>query len=106
VIEASLSPADTASTLLHEAAHVILHAEDPSGEYQQHRGIKETEAESVAYVVAGLLGLNTSPTSISYVTGWSDGATDTVRDTASRVLHTVRILSEALISEEANHEAA
>lgn len=106
VIEASLSPADTAATLLHEAAHVILHAEEPAGEYQQYRGIKETEAESVAYVVAGLLGLNTSPTSISYVTGWSDGDTDAVRDTAARVLHAVRILSDGLIAEDTEHTAA
>ena len=57
---ANLSPADAAATLLHEAAHVILHAEETAAEYHQHRGIKETEAESVAYVVAGLLGLDTS----------------------------------------------
>jgi hypothetical protein len=105
VIEASLSPADTASTLLHEAAHVTLHAEDPAGQYQQHRGIKETEAESVAYVVAGLFGLNTSPTSISYVTGWSNGDTDAIRDTAARVLQAVRILSEGLMAEETEYSA-
>lgn len=31
-IEASLSPADVAATLFHEAGRVILHAEEPAGE--------------------------------------------------------------------------
>lgn len=47
------------------SGHVILHADEPPEEYQQHRGIEETEAESVAYAVAGLLRPDTTPTSIS-----------------------------------------
>ena len=87
-------------TLLHEAAHVILHAEDTAAEYHHHRGIKETEAESVAYVVAGLLGLDTTPSCIRYVAGWTDGDTDTIKNTAARVLGAVRTLADALISED------
>lgn len=34
---------------------MLLHADEESGEYAGHRGVKETEAESVAYVLAGLL---------------------------------------------------
>lgn len=106
VIDASLSPADTAATLLHEAAHVILHAEEGAAEYHQHRGVKETEAESVAYVVAGLLGLDTTPSSIHYVTSWTHGDTDTIKNTAARVLQAVRTLTEALVTEDAAHAAA
>ncbi len=107
VIDSTLSPADVASTLLHEAAHVILHAEELAAEYHHHRGIKETEAESVAYVVAGLLGLDTAPSSINYVTGWTDGDTDTIKDTATRVLDAVRTLTDALTtSQETEHTAA
>ena len=69
-------------------------------------GIKETEAESVAYVVAGLLGLDTTPSSISYVTGWTHGDTDMIKNTAARVLNAVRTLTDALTSEEAAHVAA
>lgn len=106
VIEANLSPADAASTLLHEAAHVILHADEPAEEYQLHRGIKETEAESVAYVVAGLLGLDTTPTSISYVAGWSHGDTDTIKNTATRVLGAVRTLADVLTGDDTAASAA
>lgn len=34
-----------------EAAHVILHSYEDHDTYVAHRGIKETEAESVAYVL-------------------------------------------------------
>jgi antirestriction protein ArdC len=105
LIETSLSPADNAATLLHEAAHVILHTDESASEYHHHRGIKETEAESVAYVVAGLLGLDTSPTSINYVASWSASDTDMIKDTAARVLNAVRILTGALIRDEAEHTA-
>lgn len=93
MIDADLSPAQTA---LHEAAHVFLHADEEPGEYAAHRGIKETEAESVAYVLAGLLGLDTAAYSIGYVAGWADGDTTTIRDTAGRVLTAVHTLADAL----------
>ena len=96
VIDADLSPAQTAKTALHEAAHVLLHADEEPGEYAAHRGIKETEAESVAYVLAGLLGLNTAAYSIGYVAGWADGDPDTIRATAARVLSAVHTLADAL----------
>ena len=96
VIDADLSPAQTAKTALHEAAHVLLHADEEPGEYAAHRGIKETEAESVAYVLAGLLGLDTAAYSIGYVAGWADGDPDTIRATAARVLSAVHTLADAL----------
>lgn len=56
-------------------------------------------------VVAGLLGLNHSPTSISYLTGWSEGDADTIRATAGRVFQAVHSLSDGLISEETEQAA-
>ena len=50
-----------------ETAHIELgHVEDMT-EYLEHRGLMETEAESVAYVVAGMLGIDTSAYSIGYI---------------------------------------
>ena len=105
VVEADLSPAQAAKTALHEAAHVILHAEEDPAEYVQHRGIKETEAESVAYIVAGILELDTSAYSIGYVAGWSDCKAQTIKDTAARVLRAAHTLTDA-ITEPANQTAA
>ena len=96
VVDVALSPAQAAKTALHEAAHVLLHAEEDPAEYVQHRGVKETEAESVAYVVAGVLGLDTSSYSIGYVAGWSEGDAATIKDTAARVLRAAHTLADAL----------
>ena len=86
VLEENLSPAHAAKTIIHETAHIELgHIEDMT-EYLEHRGLSETEAESVAYVVAGMLGIDTSAYSIGYIAGWSDGNTDMIKSTATRVL--------------------
>lgn len=90
----NLAPAQKAKTLLHEAAHTILHTD--LDEYHAHRGIAETEAESVAYIVAGILGLDTSSYSIGYIAGWSDCDTAMIRDTAARVLKTAHTIADAL----------
>jgi antirestriction protein ArdC len=86
VISAHLSPEHAAKTLIHELAHIILGHTDDLTEYAEHRGLMETEAESVAYVVAGLVGFDTAAYSIGYVAGWSDADTDLIRSTAARVL--------------------
>jgi hypothetical protein len=57
----------------------------PEGEYGRHRGIYETEAESVAYVVAKYMGMDTGEYSIRYVAGWSDADPKLVRSTAEHV---------------------
>lgn len=96
VIDAGLSPAQAAKTALHEAAHVILHSDIEPAEYVAHRGIKETEAESVAYIVAGILGLDTSAYSVGYVAGWSKCDADTIKATAGNVLRAAHSLADAL----------
>lgn len=107
-IEESLSPAHAAKTLLHEAAHITLdHVQDDISEYLAHRGRYEVEAESVAYVMAGLLGLDTSTYSTGYVAGWAERAeADVLKATASRVLAAVHTLAEALDPTENQEEAA
>ena len=47
--------------------HGALSAEVPGG--YAHHGVKETEAESVTYVMAEVLGLGTAAHLIGYVTG-------------------------------------
>lgn len=100
VIDDGLTPAMTARVALHEAAHALLHADDTAGEHVLHRGIKETEAESVAYVTAGILGLQTASYSVGYVAGWSECDAQVIKDTASRVLRCAHTLAEALTTPE------
>jgi len=97
VIDSDLSREHTAKTLIHETAHVLLgHIEDMA-EYAEHRGLWETEAESVAYVVAGLVGFDTSAYSVGYIAGWAGADVDLIKSTAVRVLRTVHQVVGILI---------
>jgi len=97
VIDADLSPAQAAKTLLHEAAHVALHVDTlPADDYQQHRGLAECEAESVAYVLARMAGLDTTAYSVGYIATWTHGNTDLIRTTATNVLAAVEQLATAV----------
>lgn len=75
---------DQFSTALHEAAHVLLHEGS-----QLPGGLKELEAESVAYVAAAALGADTSGYSFGYVLGWMgddpEAARKAIRASASRI---------------------
>lgn len=81
--------------MIHEAAHALMHAADDDAA-ELHRGRAEVEAESVAYVLAGLLGLDTSEYSIGYIATWANGDTTAVAETAHTVLATVHTLAAAL----------
>ncbi|MGO2520138.1 MAG: ArdC-like ssDNA-binding domain-containing protein [Microbacterium sp.] len=98
MINDQLEPAQQAKTALHEAAHITLgHLDDDHAEYLAHRGRYEVEAESVAYVLAGILGADTSAYSIGYVAGWAERAeTDVIKSTATRVLKAAHTLADAL----------
>lgn len=98
-ISDTLEPAQRAKTMLHEAAHAILHSEESHEEYVEHRGVKETEAESVAYVMAAVLGLDTSDYSVGYVAGWASADVALIRSTAANVLKTVQIMADELLEE-------
>lgn len=101
VVDDRHSPAQAAKTMVHEAAHITLgHLEDEHEEYVAHRGRYEVEAESVAYIVAGILGLDTSDYSTGYVAHWAENAdTDVIKDTAARVLAAAHALVEAVTPE-------
>ena len=100
-IRVDVDDAQAVKTLAHEAGHVLLH--DPThdsagrgkGTSAHCRGVKEVEAESVAYLVAASHGLPTGDYTFAYVTGWAagvDGAQpeQVVRDTGQRVLGAAR----------------
>ena len=96
VIGSHLAPEHAAKTLIHELAHILLGHTDDLTEYAEHRGLMETEAESVSYVVAGLVGFDTAPYSVGYVAGWSDADADLIRSTAARVLTAVHQVATIL----------
>jgi hypothetical protein len=64
--------AHRATTLAHELAHVLMH--DPTrfvdGQTSGCRGDAEVEAESVAYLVASVHGIEADDYTFPYVAGW------------------------------------
>jgi antirestriction protein ArdC len=60
-----LNPAEHFSTLVHEAAHELLHRGDRR--QSTNHVIRETEAEAVAYVVNSAIGLELATASSDYI---------------------------------------
>ena len=84
LIRADMDDAAMVKTLIHEAAHVLLH-QAPPARYLP-RTLKEVEAESVAYVVASVHGMPTDEYSFPYVAGWAgEDADKAIRETQARV---------------------
>lgn len=94
-IRSGLAPVQSVKTLIHELAHVLLHEPVP-GEARGHRGLGEVEAESVAYVVAQSLGIDTSDYSLPYVALWAKGDVKQVRSTGTRVVNAAHGILNAL----------
>lgn len=70
-IQEGMSQQQTIKTLIHEISHAILHDRDEGEEKEADRNTREVQAESVAYTVCSMLGLDTSDYSFGYVAGWS-----------------------------------
>jgi hypothetical protein len=69
LVRSDMDDAAVVKTMIHEAAHVLLHA-DPPGRLWS-RPVKEVEAESVAFVVAAAHGMATDDYSFPYVATWA-----------------------------------
>ena len=73
VISPDLDPAKQLLTLIHEAAHELLHADKKRRE-ETTKTIRETEAEAVAFVVASALGIDCINHSSDYIQLYSGDA--------------------------------
>lgn len=94
LVRADLDDAAMVKTLIHEAAHVMLHT---SGEGMNlPRTLQEIEAESVAYVVAYVHGMATDSYSFPYVATWAGGdGIKAVQATQHRVASASKEIIEA-----------
>jgi antirestriction protein ArdC len=100
--ETGLEPAARLVVLLHEAAHALLHEND--ADYVTHRGVCETEAESTAYVIANLIGMDVDASSVSYVAGWAKADREVITAAATNVLRAVNTIAAALGLDEDDHD--
>jgi len=93
VVDPGLAPSQSAKTLCHELAHVLLH---DASRVRGDRELAEVEAESVAYVVCNAAGLTTGDYSLAYVARWSGGDLELVRRTTERVVTTAHSIIVAM----------
>lgn len=109
LVRDDVDDAQAVKTTVHELAHILCqHSELDGFDYVAHRGRAETEAESVAYIVCGALGLDTEAYSAPYVAHWSEGKAEVIRAAAEIVTKVAgRILTalDPVESEEAVQEA-
>ncbi len=91
-VSTRLQPAHRVKTLCHELAHACLHSEPVD------RGLAELEAESVAFIVADGLDIQSDAWSFGYVASWSGGGDEAIaaiKAAGTRIQRTAeRILSE------------
>jgi antirestriction protein ArdC len=78
-----LPPAEAAHILTHELGHI---AADHEHRRDISRAQRETEADSIAYVVCSALGLDVSEKATFYVAQWSNGDVE-VLEAAVEVIH-------------------
>lgn len=96
-IKEGMSETQTVKTALHEASHAALHSREAmSGSVDNKtKNQKETEAESVAFVVCQHYGIDTSDYSFGYVATW---ASDKEVPELKTSLETIRRAASDLIS--------
>ncbi|MFG2847462.1 ArdC-like ssDNA-binding domain-containing protein [Kitasatospora sp. NPDC048296] len=107
MISDKVTPAQASVTLAHEVAgHVACgHTEDMAG-YFSHRGRMETEAESVAHMVAAFYGVDATVKSADYIAGWAGREPKEVRETLTATAETVRQAFRAFLEFRESPEAA
>jgi hypothetical protein len=97
VIQASDPEGHRAVVLAHEVAHIECgHVEDLD-EYAKHRGRMECEAQSVAYIVAGVAGMDAALTSVPYIADWAGQTAEEVRETLAAASATVVRAARAIL---------
>jgi len=100
--------AQQVKTLAHEIGHALLHDPEVTSTRDLARGLKELEAESVAYVICRALGMETGDYSFGYVVGWSgDGeqAIQGIKASATRIQRAAAAVLATFESEEPVVEA-
>ena len=84
--------------LVHELGHIRCGHEDRR---EVARAQRETEAESVAFIVCTILGLAVGDVAATYIGGWTDGDPDTIIS-AQAAIHTA---ARSLLSDLSDHQA-
>jgi len=96
-VRADITPGQAVTALAHQLGHVLLHDQtgrlDPAGTIPCG-GLRKVEADSVAYLTAAHLGIDTAALTFPYVSSWA-GTDPRARPTASIRAVTSRVMAAA-----------
>ena len=84
--KARVNQADLAVTLIHEFAHVLLHADITD---ETERAKREVEAEAVAYIVGRYYGVDTSGSAF-YLAAWQGDDSEVIQERLGRISSTAQ----------------
>ncbi|MBR5355749.1 MAG: ImmA/IrrE family metallo-endopeptidase, partial [Lachnospiraceae bacterium] len=115
-VKEGMSEVQTVKTMIHEAAHQALHSKEAMEHSadKKTQNQKETEAESIAYVVCQHFGIDTSEYSFPYVATWAadkevpelKASLDTIRSCSSKLIVNIeeKIKEKELATEKAGYD--
>jgi antirestriction protein ArdC len=86
---------DKTAVLLHEYAHALLHHKG-SEHVNKARGIREAQAESVAYVVGKYFGLDLSNFSLGYISYWAQQDLEIIKKIGDEINKTASLIIEKI----------
>ncbi len=96
-IRADLSINQQVKTALHEWSHSLAFSEDPTlDRLSLPRDWEECAAESTAFLISHLLGLDSTEYSAAYIAGWSHTNTDILLQLTEEIAHRVDTIMTAL----------
>lgn len=96
VCKENTTEADKIHTILHEIGHMFAHSEEELDRKRVYRPLVETEAETIAYVVADYLNIDTSSYSIGYIANWSKGNEDILQESVKRISKFANVIMDKI----------
>ena len=95
VVQDHMGQLQTIKTMIHEMAHAIYGHGGKDDKWDKES--KEVQAESTAFWVAGMLGLDTSDYSFGYIAGWSkDREVSELKDNLELIKNTANELASKI----------
>jgi antirestriction protein ArdC len=95
VLSGDFSPNAQVKTGVHENAHALVEVDRQDDDPTLSREEEEVVVECVAFTVCGALGLDTSGTSVPYITGW--GQSEDIERYASLIDRLARRIEDAVL---------
>lgn len=96
VCKENTTEADKIHTILHEIGHMFAHSQEELDRKRVYRPLVETEAETIAYVVADYLNIDTSSYSIGYIANWSKGNEDILQESVKTISKFANVIMDKI----------